>query len=61
MGSEMCIRDSYSTCSIFTEENESMVNNFLKLKPNFKICSQEMVGSPDADSDSMFKAILQRI
>ena len=51
----------YSTCSIFIEENESMVNNFLKMKPNFKIYSQEMVGSPETDSDSMFKAILQRI
>jgi 16S rRNA (cytosine967-C5)-methyltransferase len=49
----------YSTCSFFVEENESVVNRFVKEKPNFKLVSQKLVGSPELDADTMFVAVLQ--
>lgn len=50
----------YSTCSFFVEENESIVASFLQQHPEFSLQSQGLHGSPHADADTMFSALLIR-
>jgi 16S rRNA (cytosine967-C5)-methyltransferase len=48
----------YSTCSIYESENELIVKDFVDQNPQMSIHEMKMEGSPEWDSDSMFKAIL---
>ena len=51
----------YATCSWLTEENEEQVQEFLNSNPNFTLEEQRLLGSPQADSDTMFVARLANI
>ncbi len=49
----------YGTCSWCVEENESVVENFMKQphsQGRFHISSERMLGAPQQDSDTMFAA-----
>nr|BFD30867.1 hypothetical protein GTC16762_04850 [Pigmentibacter ruber] len=50
----------YSTCSWIYEENEKIIEKFLKQNTNFIFKDQKMLGSPFENSDTMFVGILQR-
>lgn len=50
----------YATCSIFKEENEDVVLEFLSHHPEFILERQQIVSSPDEDSDFMFVAVMRR-
>jgi len=50
----------YATCSIFREENEGVVEKFLKTSPDFQIEKAELFGSPDVDSDTMYYCVMQQ-
>lgn len=50
----------YATCSWQVSENESQVNQFLADHPDFCLSSQETLGTPDQDADTMYVAVLTR-
>ncbi|HRP70960.1 MAG TPA: hypothetical protein PLY93_15665, partial [Turneriella sp.] len=50
----------YTTCSVFREENESVVEKFLSAHTDFKRLEQKVVGSPHLDADTMFYAVLEK-
>lgn len=51
----------YATCSWLAEENEFIVERFLKENPAFRLVEQELVGSPRENADTMFAATLARV
>lgn len=51
----------YATCSWLTQENEHICTEFLKRCPQFELINQRLLGSPEADSDTMFVAQLRRV
>jgi len=50
----------YATCSWFCDENEMVIENFIKENPDFEIQSMSLLGHPKADSDTMFVSILKK-
>lgn len=50
----------YATCSWLVDENEKVVENFLHHNQNFQLVSQEILGNPYQDADTMFAAVLER-
>jgi len=50
----------YATCSWFAAENEGVVQQFLQNSPAFQIESQEILGNPYYNSDTMFAAVMVR-
>jgi 16S rRNA (cytosine967-C5)-methyltransferase len=50
----------YATCSWFIAENEGAVQQFLQNNPAFQLESQELLGNPYHNSDTMFAAVLVR-
>jgi 16S rRNA C967 or C1407 C5-methylase (RsmB/RsmF family) len=50
----------YATCSFFVQENEALVGGFLESGTEFRLRSQQLLGSPAQDSDTMFCAVLER-
>ena len=48
----------YSTCSVYEKENEQIVEKFMESHSQLEIYEMKMEGSPDWDSDSMFKSVL---
>lgn len=50
----------YATCSWLVDENEKVVENFLHTNQNFQFISQEILGHPYQNSDTMFAAVLER-
>ncbi|MEX1215267.1 RsmB/NOP family class I SAM-dependent RNA methyltransferase [Saccharospirillum sp.] len=50
----------YATCSWLVEENEDRVSQFLSGHPEFCVLSQQLVGAPEDNADTMFVAVLQR-
>jgi 16S rRNA (cytosine967-C5)-methyltransferase len=50
----------YATCSWLVEENEDRVSQFLTDQPGFTLLSQQLVGAPEDDADTMFAAVLQK-
>lgn len=50
----------YSTCSWIYEENENIVEHFLKNNPEFSYVKQSILGSPFENADTMFVAVMQR-
>ena len=51
----------YSTCSWLLEENEKIVEEFLKIHPHFQLIKQNLLGNPFENSDSMFTAVLKYV
>jgi 16S rRNA (cytosine967-C5)-methyltransferase len=51
----------YSTCSWLVEENEAIVASFLNKELNFRLVNQNLYGSPYANADSMFSAVMERV
>lgn len=50
----------YATCSWQVSENENQIKQFLANHPEFCLSSQESLGTPDVDADTMFVAVLVR-
>ena len=50
----------YSTCSWICEENEWLVESFLKAYPQFKLLQQNLLGSPKENADTMFRAVMEK-
>jgi 16S rRNA (cytosine967-C5)-methyltransferase len=50
----------YATCSFLPSENEQVVQNFLSSRKGFSLISQEINGSPAADSDTTFTAVMRK-
>lgn len=50
----------YATCSWLAEENELIVERFLKENPAFRLVEQELLGSPRENADTMFAATLTK-
>ncbi|MCH8551082.1 MAG: RsmB/NOP family class I SAM-dependent RNA methyltransferase [Natronospirillum sp.] len=50
----------YATCSWLTAENEEQVFQWLQGQPDFTLVSQQLVGFPEQDADTMYFAILRR-
>lgn len=50
----------YATCSVFRDENEGVVKNFLEKAEGFSLLQSSIVGSPALDSDTMYFAVMQR-
>lgn len=50
----------YATCSWQVSENEQQVEWFLTQYPEFSVESQQVLGSPEINSDTMFVAVLVR-
>jgi 16S rRNA (cytosine967-C5)-methyltransferase len=50
----------YATCSWQVSENEQQVDWFLAQHPEFALESQQILGAPELDSDTMFVAVLVR-
>jgi 16S rRNA (cytosine967-C5)-methyltransferase len=50
----------YSTCSWIPLENEAIAALFLSENRAFRLVSQELLGAPDADADTMFAAVFVR-
>ncbi len=48
----------YSTCSWIEEENEGIVREFLKSNPKFSLVTQNLLGSPFENADTMFVAVM---
>ncbi len=48
----------YSTCSWLVPENEGVVNGFLAENPTFELVSMGLLGTPAANSDTLFAAVL---
>lgn len=48
----------YATCSWLVEENEDRVSQFLADHPGFRLLSQQLVGAPEDDADTMFVAVM---
>lgn len=51
----------YSTCSWLVAENEAVVEAFLAQRPEFRLERCAMHGSPAADADTMFSAVLHKL
>jgi 16S rRNA (cytosine967-C5)-methyltransferase len=51
----------YATCSFFPSENENIVAAFLKQNPSFELVSSQTHGSPLADADTTFTAVLRSV
>lgn len=51
----------YSTCSMFREENEDIIERFMNTAKDFSLISTENFAPPEYDCDFMFKAELQKI
>tara|TARA_Y100001949_G_scaffold173169_1_gene178337 strand:+ start:61 stop:1434 length:1374 start_codon:yes stop_codon:yes gene_type:complete len=52
---------AYATCSWFVDENEDQVKEFLKQNPDFTLLHQNLLGSPEVNSDTMFVAVMKRV
>lgn len=50
----------YATCSWQVSENETQVDNFLVENTAFSLVSQQLVGAPEQNADTMFVALMQR-
>jgi 16S rRNA (cytosine967-C5)-methyltransferase len=50
----------YATCSWLVEENEDRVSRFLEVHLGFDLLSQQLVGAPEDDADTMFVAVMQQ-
>lgn len=50
----------YATCSVFVEENEAVVAEFLQRHPAWSLEQDQLHGAPDADADSLYGAVLRR-
>ena len=50
----------YATCSWLRAENEDVVAAFLAARPEFALQGQGIHGSPSADADTTFTAVLVR-
>jgi len=50
----------YSTCSWLYEENENIIECFIKNNPDFTIINHKMLGSPMENADTMFVAVIQK-
>ncbi len=50
----------YSTCSWLVEENEGIISNFLENHPNFELVKMKLWGTPEADADTLFSAVLAK-
>lgn len=61
----LAVRDNgylvYSTCSWICDENEKIIEKFLKRNEQFVLKEQKMLGSPFENADSMFVGIMQRL
>ena len=51
----------YSTCSWIYDENENIIESFIKNNPNFKLIKHTMLRAPFENSDTMFVSVIQRI
>ena len=49
----------YATCSVFVEENESVVDEFTKKYPQFKLEKSEVFSLSRGDSDTTYSALLR--
>lgn len=62
--SELVRRDGrlvYGTCSWLVEENETIIGAFLRQHRAFRLINQRLHGSPYANADTMFSAVMQRV
>lgn len=50
----------YSTCSMFREENEDIIESFLQTAKDFVLISTSNFAPPEYDSDFMFKAEIRK-
>lgn len=50
----------YGTCSFFAEENEEVVEAFLKKNGEFSLEAMKLHGSPEKDSDTTFSALFRK-
>ncbi len=50
----------YGTCSWLVEENEEVVEAFLREQPAFELVRMELFGAPDDDADTTFAAVLRK-
>jgi 16S rRNA (cytosine967-C5)-methyltransferase len=50
----------YATCSWFVEEDELVVESFLRDNPLFSSVSSQILGNPAEDSDTMFAAVIRK-
>jgi 16S rRNA (cytosine967-C5)-methyltransferase len=50
----------YATCSFIADENESVVEAFLKNNESFSLVQASMHGNPFLDSDATFTAVMKR-
>ena len=50
----------YSTCSWIYDENENIVESFIRNNPEFVLIKQKMLGSPVENADTMFVSVIQR-
>jgi 16S rRNA (cytosine967-C5)-methyltransferase len=51
----------YSTCSWLVEENEAIVEHFLKENLNFSLLHQNLYGNPYENADTMFSAVMEKV
>lgn len=51
----------YITCSVFQEENEKQVADFLNSHPEFQLEEQGILGGPSQDADYLFRALIKKI
>lgn len=50
----------YATCSWLVDENEAVIESWLKRKPDLDLENMRMIGTPDIDADAMFVASLRK-
>jgi 16S rRNA (cytosine967-C5)-methyltransferase len=51
----------YGTCSWIVNENEAVIERFLSGNPAFSLVEQGLLGSPHANADTMFRAVMRRV
>jgi 16S rRNA (cytosine967-C5)-methyltransferase len=51
----------YITCSVFYEENESVVNFMLDISNGLEVVSQQLIDGSNIGADSMFITVLKKI
>lgn len=51
----------YATCSVFVEENESVVDEFTKKYPQFKLEKSEVYSLSNGDSDTTYSALFRLV
>jgi len=50
----------YITCSVFTAENEAVVQRLLQTNPDMELVAEQLLNGVDMQADSMYAALIQR-